>query len=449
MKRLSALLLLFLPTMVVADVITLNDGTRYTGDLRRTNDGYVLTQRDGKVVNLSIESVRSIELGSGATNSGATSQSHLLSLRRAVEGMSDIPAVLERYKRFIETNANSPAAKEAEGDVAIWKDRQARGLVKVGTKWMTIEERRELQERSVLLAEQVRSLLKDGKLREAEPLLQQALEGDPKNVSALYLRGVIAYRQEQVTPARKAFEAVIAVMPDHAPTLNNLGVILFRQNQFAGAMGFYDQALVASPGNKLFIDNVGEALHAIPNDQKNRAQTQKALRHFTEQDAQLQAVMAESGWFRWGGTWVNREQLDRFDAAKKEVQDKLDAMAQQFDQATTRIETIDRQISDTQRGIRQIEANSYGRDLNGNPVQFSYPPMYYEMLKDLERMNLERQNEFQKRESLRQQAQSMKDRVPSPKYSGVQQIVGVEGTPLAIPVSVTTVTTQPTTNPSH
>ena len=88
--------------------------------------------------------------------------------------------------------------------------------------------------------------IKSGRLKEGGVLVDRALVIDPQNVSLQYLNGVVHYQQEQLVPARKAFEAVVAAAPDHAPTLNNLAVVLWRQNAHPAALGYYDRAVLGA-----------------------------------------------------------------------------------------------------------------------------------------------------------------------------------------------------------
>ena len=104
-------------------------------------------------------------------------------------------------------------------------------MVKVGSRWVTVEERDALRKNSTAMAGQIRGLLLQGRMKDADTLLQEATENDPTNVSVAFERGYVFYKQEQLAPARKAFELVAAGTKDHGPTLNNLAVIQWRQNQ--------------------------------------------------------------------------------------------------------------------------------------------------------------------------------------------------------------------------
>ena len=58
----------------------------------------------------------------------------LASLRRSVENVTDVKSIIERYMRFIDQNKESPIAKEAEHDLATWRERLDKGMVKVGSR---------------------------------------------------------------------------------------------------------------------------------------------------------------------------------------------------------------------------------------------------------------------------------------------------------------------------
>src|SRR5258706_10032717 len=130
-------------------------------------------------------------------------ESRLQSLRRSTENTTDIKAILDRYARFIEQYKDSPSAKEAERDVATWRERLEKGMVKVGTKWVRPAEREALKAQGLITAEKAREAMLRERTREADKLLDQALEEDPGNVSATYLRGLVLYNQNQVPAARK------------------------------------------------------------------------------------------------------------------------------------------------------------------------------------------------------------------------------------------------------
>jgi tetratricopeptide (TPR) repeat protein len=412
-----------------ADFVHLHDGTTLSGDIKRAADGWFLTDSSGKVTHIPTDRVKSIELAARGDPKDVAA-GRLASLRRSVEALPDLKMVINRYEAFLEQNKDTPAAAEARKDLAQWRERQAKGMVRVGNKWVPPEERAALQEKAFVVVAQARDLLKQNKMREADATITRALEVDPTNASALYLRGLILYRQDQIPQARKAFEAVKEQMPDHGPALNNLAVVMWRQNQQVGAMNVYLQAMQAMPLNKELLNNVAEALNALTDEQRRSQVVQKVQRLWQEQDTQLQQQMMQVGWYRWGATWVDKAQYEKLQAAEREVKEKIAKLESDFAEAQQRIGTIDAQMRQNALAMRAIEANRYGTDVTGRTmVQYPLPPSYWEYDRAQKRLEVQRGETLALLDALRSKAQIVKQQLPVPKFTGAQLMIGVEGTP--------------------
>ncbi len=433
------------------DVVHLKDGTTLEGDVKKTPDGWVVRQADGTLTPVQAGDIGSIELKGVSPSPDRALATNFTSLRRAIDNSIDPKQAIERYQRFIDQNPQTPQVEEARKEIGIWQDRQARNLVKWQTQWLTADEVKQRIQSATDRAEEARQLLKQGRVKEADAILAKVLADDPANPTAMYLHGVALYRQEQLGPAKKQFETLAGILKDHAPTLNNAAVVLWRQKRYPESLNFFDQAMVASPKNKTILSNVAEALNELPDNQRSGQVVQKITRHFNEQDNELQTELSAAGWYRWGATWVNQQQLDDLRARQKEIDTKLSAMAQEFDATRQRIDRMDRDIDDTERSVRRIEAASYARDLNGNLVRIAFPPLYYELQDDANRQRALRASELTKLDALRNGAAAMKQQGPTPKFTGIQRIIDVEGTPmlkLPTPVLSTAPATQPTTMPA-
>src|SRR5690348_5278354 len=115
-----------LSSVARADIVTLKDGTRLEGDVKKADGGWTVTMKDGKVITVTVEQVKSISLGgstTGSTTSPAEAMSGLLSLRRSVENVNDVRQIIERFKKFIDMHKDTPSAVEAQKDLATWQDR--------------------------------------------------------------------------------------------------------------------------------------------------------------------------------------------------------------------------------------------------------------------------------------------------------------------------------------
>jgi Flp pilus assembly protein TadD len=436
--RLSALLLsLLITASCLGDTIVLKDGTRVEGDVKRTPEGWTITTADGKTRTVPAGGVKSIELGAGPKGSQQAAEG-LASLRRSVDALSDIGQIIDRYQRFIENAKDPKVAADAQADLAGWREKRDKGMIKHGTKWVMPDEVAAMAAKATAEAQDARELIRQNRLKEADQAIQQALADDPLNPAALYLRGVALYRQDKVADARKAFEAVNAALPGHAPTLNNLAVLLWRQNQQAGALNYYDQAMQAQPVNKFILNNVAEALGAMPDDQRKSNTIAKALRRFSEQDLLLQQQMAQQGLYRWGGTWVDQRQLDELKAAEKQVRDKLDSMQQDFDSTKSRITQIDAEVRTNEASMADMQSRSVFLDKDGHYITFPLPQQYYELQRQNAQLRAEQQQLKNKLTSMQDEAKRVQQQVPVPRFTGVQQLVGVEGTPTPQDLAPTT-----------
>lgn len=440
MKRIAVLIML-LSSPIWADVVVLKDGTRLEGELKRTPEGWIMTLPDGKTRSFGTDAVQSLQPGAAVTRAPVMSATELASLRRSVEALSDLNQIIERYQRFIDSAKDASLIAEAKREQDVWRERKAQGLVKHGTRWVTPSQVTDLAIEATARALEARDLIRQNRARDAEPILQEALTIDPKNSAAQFLRGVVLYRQDRLVDARRAFDAVLAAIPDHAPSLNNIAVILGRQNQLGGALNFYDQAMLAAGINDFILSNVAEVLGSMPEDQRRGTPYQRAMRRFAEQDQALQQVMSQRGMYRWGATWVDEKKMDELKAAEQQIKQKLDAIQKEFDEGSARMNAIAGEISSNENTMQGLRVNTAFRDGSGNVVVMGPPPAYYEFQQRNVALNSEAEQLRTKLGRLSEQSQRTRGELPVPRFTGVQQIVGVEGMPGASP--------EPSTQPAR
>jgi hypothetical protein len=209
--------------------------------------------------------------------------------------------------------------------------------------------------------------------------------------------------------------------------------VQWRQHQFIPALMSYDAAMLASPVNNLVLDNLASALLSLPDNLQKSPVTAKTLRHFQEQDQQLSQQMAQSGLHRYGAIWVSDRDRDLMRQQEKQTQDKLDALAGDFDRDKAHIDQLDKNISETAAQIRQIETTSSVMDpVTAQLVPIPYPTQYYQLTRDLHQMQQQRSADVAHLDELKKQAQDLQQNRPSAKFTGVQRLAGPEGTPLAM-----------------
>jgi Tfp pilus assembly protein PilF len=428
-----ALLAVLLASPAFADVVHLKDGGKLEGTIKRDAGGWLVTDAAGKVTKVVDADVQLIQKVS-TQSPNELGASKLTSLRRAIESSADPEQAIAKLTKFIDENKSAPAAvAEAEKDLATWKDRRDRKLVKVGGNWVTKEEQASLMEKLVSNVDRARNLLKEGRLRDADAEINALLQLDPNNPSGLYLRGVLALKQDKVADARKAFDRLRELVPDHGPTLNNLGVLLHRQRQTQGALAMYDLAMQAMPNHRIILDNVAEALHALSEKEKTATNAKKAASRFAEQDQVLQQQLLKEDLHRWGATYVTTKQFEEVQRAQEKIKDKLDSLKADYDKLTDRLNEIDGQIEANHAQLRRINADRTITDPSGRQIQLQPPSIYYELRRENDKLESEAARLVDQQKTFQARAAKIQQEMPVPGYTNVHRFIDVEGTPLVVP----------------
>lgn len=433
------------PALAHADVIHLKDGSSVEGNITRTAEGWEVRDAAGRVSTIKASDV--VRLEARAQGGADVAQSRLNSLRRSVDNATDPAKVIERFDAFIKQYPNTPAADGAKADLATWRERLNQRMVKVADKWLSPEDAASARADALVLATQARALMMQTRFKDAGEAVDRILAIDPQQPAGLYLRGVLLHDQQQIVPSRKAFEGVQTAMPDHAPTLNNLAVLTWQTRQYPAALNFYDQAIAAMPVNRYLLDNVAEALHMLPSEYRNNATTKKLVKHFNEQDNLLQSRLAKQDLYRWGSTWVSGSELDKLQATEKRIQERIEALEIDYQEAQDRIDRLDGDIRDMQRELRRYETYMTHYDAQGRSVHTPPPRAYYETMDDLKQLRIDREEEVKKVDGLRRKARSIQKELTPARFMGQQRLIGAEGAPLP-PVALES-RVDPTTRPGR
>ncbi|HZZ43109.1 MAG TPA: hypothetical protein VFE58_09235 [Tepidisphaeraceae bacterium] len=418
-----------------ADILHLKDGQIIEGDVKKDDSNWIVTLANGQTTTVSSDNVRSIE--AGASDDSNASLAGLASLRRSAAEQSDAQQVVDRYNRFIVQYPGTAASDQAKQDIIVWQDRLNRDLVRVGKSWVTKQDRGRIQQDGLQFADRARQQMKDGRVKEAEGLIAQALSLDPQNATALYLRALLAYQSGQFVAARKDLEIVKSLAPNHAPTLNNLAVLTARQNRFGESISYFEQAMKAAPLNRMVLDNVAEAFHALA-DESQRSSVQRALAQrvsalFQEQDARLQQLLQAQGLHRWGATWVNDTDFAKLKGIQKQIDEKLGQIQAEYNATQQQIAGINQQIAGDESSLRQMESDSYRQDIvTGRVVIVPLPPVYSDVQRDVQIQQQNARLAQSKLEGLRADAKNIQHQLPIPQYTGALQMIGVDGAPILL-----------------
>jgi tetratricopeptide (TPR) repeat protein len=413
--------------VAIAETLVLTDGRRLEGDVKRDGGDWVLTDAEGRVLRFGASEVKSIEL-SRRPETPAAGRQRLEFLKRYAETVSDPALPLARYEEFVKQYPDLEA--EAKPQLDLWRSRQ--GQVRVGGKWLGGEELARWEERLAASLDTSRQLISQNRLKDALASLDTILAADAGNVGALYLQGIIQYRLEQLPAARKAFEGVLATLPDHGASLNNLAAVSWRQKQEAAALSLLDRASSNMPLNQVLVDNIAEAMHGVSREAKNSAAAKRLAKKYEEQEPQLARSMAGQGYYRWGSTWVTKAQYDELQRVQREIGAHLDRLAREYGASEQNIARMTQDIDANNRTLRRIESDSLRRDASGVVVRLPYPSTYYDVRNETERLLSRRQGEIARLQDLRREAEKVQSRLAVPPYRGALTIMGETNTPLVL-----------------
>jgi hypothetical protein len=159
---------------------------------------------------------------------------------------------VSRVSQFIDQYRLSQKQALQIGDVKRrFDDRQKKGLVRLGTRWVTPEEQQKAQSEARSLIQQAYALTDLGSLKAAEELLSKASSVDGNNIEASLVLGMlnaIVYLPDASAKlAETSFETALKRSPDHLGALNNAAVVEIRQKRYSQAIDHLERAAEVAP----------------------------------------------------------------------------------------------------------------------------------------------------------------------------------------------------------
>jgi tetratricopeptide (TPR) repeat protein len=130
------------------------------------------------------------------------------------------------------------------------------------------------------------------KFPEAERVLREALEADPKSLASLFQLGAVLEREKRHDDAEAVFRQALAVEPDSAPVLNYLGYMNADRNvRVEEALSLIQKAVELEPQSAAYQDSMGWALYRL-----NRlGPAEEAVRRALEKDGDNAVILGHLG----------------------------------------------------------------------------------------------------------------------------------------------------------
>lgn len=419
----------------LADIVHLTDGTQVEGEVRKVPGGFSITQADGTVTTVPSERVRLIDVRGGRAADPSDGQSLLTAVRRLADTSADVDLIIGRYKQFLTTFSQSPLAPEAAEELKTWEVRKQQGMVKMGDAWVPADEVQQIREQAIALARQAATALRESRFRDADALIAQSLRTDPTCPAALYLQGILAGRQNQWPAARRHFESAAAALPGDAAILNNLAVAHAQMKQTGAAIRVYAEALDVAPGERLILDNVAEFLNTqTPADIQRNFLAQRLVTQFNAADLKLQEKMGPLGMFRWGATWVSRQQLDELRTAEQRINAQLAELKGRLESLRAQDAGLAEEIEFKEQRLKSMENATWVRDTQGRWYRLRLPDAYDEIQREVGFLRGKRKAMEVEAENIQKQMRTIRTSLPTPPFSGLQRMFDESQMPVRAPL---------------
>ena len=155
----------------------------------------------------------------------------------------------------------------------------------------------------------------------------------------------------------------------------------------------------------------------------------QAVKLFAEQDAPFYRSGGDKGNVSLGRDLGHGQATEELKADEARVKQQLDALQQQFDALQQKLTQIDAEIG--QNTVRWIASPPRAFLWIATATRFSCRyPLIFRLKRYNDSLTAQKQPLLQQQNDLRKKAKDVQAQIPVPKFTGVQQIIGVEGTPM-------------------
>ena len=171
------------------------------------------------------------------------------------------------YQQFERTNTMSGKLREIfDSRLGHWKERSDKGLVRLGSKWVTPALRQEVAAETRQMVDEAFTLIKFGDKDGARKKLLEASRHDRNAILPDFVLGVLnsgKWSSDSVSypeHAIKHFKVVLQRAPQHVGAMNNLAVAYLKEGEVRRAVRYWEDAKALDPDNSAVKHNVRRAL---------------------------------------------------------------------------------------------------------------------------------------------------------------------------------------------
>ncbi|MEJ7594422.1 MAG: trypsin-like peptidase domain-containing protein [Planctomycetaceae bacterium] len=146
---------------------------------------------------------------------------------------------------------------------AQWQDRFDQRLVRLGTKWCSVEEKQAAALESQILVEEAVAKIRVNDFEGTRANLEKASSADKNGYLANYLLGLHFALQNDSDKASGHFKKVLARSSKNTGAMNNLAVCEVKDGKVSTAIAHWERAAELAPISSEIIHNVGRCVFEI------------------------------------------------------------------------------------------------------------------------------------------------------------------------------------------
>lgn len=256
---------------------------RIEAELVKVVDGVAhLKRRDsGKVIEVPLDRLSADDIAfirsSAAANPDGPQSPFLFAdkLEAAAKRQRTAEKALGLYGVFMNDGRISAAEKEkAKTQYEHWQRAAEQSLIRVGAKWVTAEQARQMEAEESRLIDEAIQLYGASAYDRAEQRFREAMRLQPDSNRSNFRIGLIAALMERDAGRAEAnFQACVArriswreelssaESANLSAALNNLAIAELRQGQYTSALGRWSQAIEVAPITPEIVQNLGRIVY--------------------------------------------------------------------------------------------------------------------------------------------------------------------------------------------
>jgi len=226
---------------------------------------------------------------------------------------------LPLLEAFISSHQGVPQAEMAQKELAMWKDRADKNLVRFGQTWRPKDE---VDKLNAKVEEMLTAAASEEKTDKAIKLLTDAAKINPYRTDIPFKKFQAFLKDKREKEAAGALAGVLKIDPNNVAAMNNIGVLDARQKQWQQAFDMLLRAAGKSPDTNAIWDNF-DAATVMAEENGGASLVQAADSAMRGLVAKIHKAGKHPNETRWGNSWISEEDYAKYAKENRQSGSKL------------------------------------------------------------------------------------------------------------------------------